>query len=255
MKAMIFAAGLGTRLRPLTDTMPKALVPYQGKPMLQIQLEKLKAAGFNDIVINIFHFPEQIRDFLSANANFGLNISLSDETGLLRDTGGGLKFAAPLLDDGEPVLCHNVDIISNVDIRCFYDRACGLIDFSRSLEAADKNGGEVLAVPLVGSRKTSRYLLFDSKMYLRGWQNVKTGEYRWVEGCEGKFDNLIMLANAGIEVISPAIFKAMAEFPEKFSIIDFYLSHQAAGKVRCIDFPDLKLMDIGTADHLQQINN
>jgi MurNAc alpha-1-phosphate uridylyltransferase len=255
MKAMIFAAGLGTRLRPLTDTMPKALVPCGGKPMLQIQLEKLKAAGFNDIVINIFHFPEQIRDFLAANADFGMNIAISDETGLLRDTGGGIKFAERMLDDGEPFLCHNVDIISNVDLRRFYDRACGLMDFTRSCEAADKSGGDILAIPLVSSRKTSRYLLFDSKMYLKGWQNVKTGEYKWVDGCDGQFDNLMMLAYSGIEVVSPKIFKAMADFPEKFSIVDFYLSRQAAGKIRCIDFPELKLTDIGTVEHLQQFKN
>ena len=120
MKAMIFAAGLGTRLRPLTDHMPKALVPVAGVPMLQRVILRLKEAGFHDIVINIHHFGEQILDFLKANDNFGVRILISDERGELLDTGGGILKARPLLDDGEPFLIHNADILTHIDLAAIY---------------------------------------------------------------------------------------------------------------------------------------
>ena len=120
MKAMIFAAGLGTRLRPLTDNMPKALVPVAGKPMLQHVIERMKAAGFNDITINIHHFGEQIIDFVQANQQFGITIHISDERGELLDTGGGIKKARPFLDGDEPFLVHNADILTDVDLHKLY---------------------------------------------------------------------------------------------------------------------------------------
>ena len=120
MKAMIFAAGLGTRLRPLTDNMPKALVPVAGKPMLQHVIERMKAAGFNEITINIHHFGEQIIDFVQANQQFGITIHISDERGELLDTGGGIKKARPFLDGDEPFLVHNADILTDVDLHKFY---------------------------------------------------------------------------------------------------------------------------------------
>ena len=112
MRAMIFAAGLGTRLKPITDKMPKALVEVGGKTLLERQIEELKTAGFNEIVINIHHFAQMIRDYLAANGNFGADIYLSDESDELKDTGGGIKQASSLLNDGEPFLVHNVDILS-----------------------------------------------------------------------------------------------------------------------------------------------
>ena len=118
MKAMIFAAGLGTRLRPLTDSMPKALVPVCGKPLLQITIEKLLSGGYDDIVVNVHHFAGQIRDFLSGRDWPGARISISDETDMLRDTGGGIRYAEPLLGDGS-FLVHNVDIISDLDLAAF----------------------------------------------------------------------------------------------------------------------------------------
>ena len=116
MKAMIFAAGLGTRLKPLTDHLPKALVPVAGKPMLEHVILKLKAAGFTEIVINIHHFGEQIIGFLQANQHFGLTIHISDEREQLLDTGGGIQKAATFFQDTEPFLVHNVDILSNTDL-------------------------------------------------------------------------------------------------------------------------------------------
>ena len=119
MKAMIFAAGLGTRLKPLTDTMPKALVPLAGKPLLQWQVEKLRDAGIRDIVVNVHHFPDQIIETVQANNGWGCNIVISDERDELLDTGGGLRKAwrEGLLGKDKPVLACNVDILSNIDIR------------------------------------------------------------------------------------------------------------------------------------------
>ena len=136
---MIFAAGLGSRLKPLTDNMPKALVPVAGKPMLEHVILKLKAAGFDQIVINIHHLGQQIIDFLQANNNFGVQIYLSDERDYLLDTGGGIKKATRFLMGDEPFLVHNVDILSNVDLRQFYRHHAE---------------GKALATLLVSQRKT-----------------------------------------------------------------------------------------------------
>ena len=119
-QAMIFAAGLGTRLKPITDTMPKALVPVGGQPLLWHVVQKLKAAGFGRIVVNVHHFAQQIVDYLQANENFGLDIRISDESEQLLETGGGIKKALPLFDPESPILIHNVDILSNADLSTIY---------------------------------------------------------------------------------------------------------------------------------------
>ena len=154
---MIFAAGLGTRLTPLTDHMPKALVPVAGKPMLEHVILKLIASGFDEIVINVHHFAEQIIDFLKDKNNFGIKIWISDETEELLDTGGGIKKASSLLND--PFLVHNADILSNVDLKPLYD-------FHLASESA--------ATLLVSPRKTVRYLLFDQTHRHCGWINKDT---------------------------------------------------------------------------------
>ena len=122
-QAMIFAAGMGTRLKPITDIMPKALVKVAGVPLLQRVILKLKADGFSRIVVNVHHFSQQILDFLSANDDFGVDIRISDESDMLLETGGGLKKASALFDTDSPVLIHNVDILSNVDLRQLYNKA------------------------------------------------------------------------------------------------------------------------------------
>ena len=163
MKAMIFAAGLGTRLRPLTDHMPKALVPVAGKPMLERVILRLKEAGFNEITVNIHHFGEQIIDFLRAHDNFGTEIHISDERGMLLDTGGGIKKARPFLDGQEPFLVHNADILTDIDLAGLY---------RHHLES------DAESTLLVSERKTSRYLLFDDDYHLHGWINKSTGEVK-----------------------------------------------------------------------------
>ena len=162
-QAMIFAAGLGTRLKPLTDTMPKALVKVGGQPLLWHVIQKLKAAGYERIVVNVHHFAQQIVDYLAANDHFGLDIRISDETAGLLETGGGIKKALPLFDPESPILIHNVDILSNVRLDKLYDLAA-------SAAAADAS---IDALLLVSDRKTKRFLQFDEEMRLTGWKNIE----------------------------------------------------------------------------------
>lgn len=176
-QAMILAAGLGTRLRPLTDTMPKALVPVGGKPLLAHVIDRLQAAGYERLVINVHHFADQVEQYLCAHQNFGLDIAISDEREQLLDTGGGLKKAAPLFDPDEPILIHNVDILDNVDY-----------EWLRRQHLPEED-----AVLLVSRRKTKRYLLFDNAMRLMGWTNIETGEVRspfpWLREADITIDN------------------------------------------------------------------
>lgn len=239
MKAMIFAAGLGTRLRPLTDNMPKALVPVAGKPMLERVILRLKEAGFNDIIINIHHFGQQIIDFLHANNNFGADIHLSDERDMLLDTGGGIKKARPFLDGNEPFLVHNADILSDIDLAAFY---------RHHLES----GAE--ATLLVSERKTARYLLFDSNYALHGWINKSTGEVKPEGFVYREGNDYQELAFGGMHVISPSLFPLMEEeqWMGKFSIIPFYLS--ACQKVRIQGYPlqGFQWFDIGKPETLEE---
>lgn len=241
MQAMIFAAGMGTRLKPLTDTMPKALVTVGGQPLIRRVIARLKEAGATRIVVNVHHFANQIVSYLHDNDNFGTDIRISDETAQLLETGGGIKKAAPLFKADEPILIHNVDILSNVDLSKLY-----------TLAAVEEEGkAKADAVVLVSNRVTKRYLLFDDDMNLVGWTNVETGEVKSpypqldVAKCQ-------RFAFAGIHVVSPRLFKLMDAFSDKFGIIDFYLSICATHHVRGYVKTDLKLMDIGKLDTLHQ---
>ncbi|MCB9018143.1 MAG: nucleotidyltransferase family protein [Prevotellaceae bacterium] len=236
MKAMIFAAGLGTRLKPITDTMPKAMVPIAGKPLLQHVIEKLANAGFRDIVVNVHHFSNQIVDFLKQKDNFGLKISISDETDFLLDTGGGIRKAAALLDDGEPFLIHNVDIISNAYLKDLYD--CHV-----------RQGA--VATLLVSERKTSRYLLFGDDNRLQGWMNVQTGETKSPHP-DFRPEDYRRFAFSGIHVMSPDIFRYMEEYPEKFPIMDFYLAQAANLMIKAHPVSDLRMVDVGKIYSLQE---
>ncbi|MGM9705143.1 MAG: nucleotidyltransferase family protein [Prevotella sp.] len=231
MQAMIFAAGLGTRLRPLTDTMPKALVEVCGEPLLSHVVHRLKDCGANRIVVNVHHFSEQIISYLSDH-DFGLDISISDESGKLLDTGGGIKKALPLFDNSHPILIHNVDILSNVDLRRFYD-----------------NHGAADAQLLVSSRKTKRYLLFDDDMRLVGWTNIETGEvkspYAGLNPAHCR-----MFAFSGIHTFSPRLAALMSAFGDKFGIIDFYLGVCHKSDIRGHVAEDLRIMDVGKAETL-----
>lgn len=234
MQAMIFAAGLGTRLKPLTDTMPKAMVEVGGEPLLERVITTLMKAGTGRIIVNVHHFAEQITSYLKEKNNFGADIKVSDETAKLLDTGGGLKKAASMFHADEPILIHNVDILSNVDLRRFY-----------------AEHQQYDATLLVSERKTKRYLLFNADMRLVGWTNIETGEVRspypnlCVENCK-------MLAFSGIHLFSPRLFPLMDAFPDKFGIIDFYLNVCDKTMIKGCNKPDLKLLDVGKLDTLAE---
>ncbi len=268
---MIFAAGLGTRLKPLTDTMPKALVRVGGEPLIKRVIMNLAAAGVERIVVNVHHFAGQIIDYLKDNDNFGLDIRISDETDGLLETGGGIKKAAPLFDPADPILIHNVDILSNVDLREFYQIASqsekGKVKSEESECGSEKGKVEneegrgkneesnccdaVDAVLLVSWRKTKRYLLFNDDMKLVGWTNIETGEVRSPYP-ELNPKECRMYAFAGIHALSPRLLKMMDEFPDRFGIIDFYLKACATHNIKGYVKDDLKLMDIGKLDTLAQ---
>lgn len=242
-QAMIFAAGLGTRLKPLTDTMPKALVRVGGQPLLWHVVQKLKAAGFERIVVNVHHFAQQIVDYLHDNDNFGLDIRISDETDGLLETGGGIKKALPLFDPDSPVLIHNVDILSNLNIG-------GLYKLAASDAAAD---ADVDAMLVVSNRQTKRYLLFDDEMRLAGWKNVETGEVRGpLAAHPSSADSMDMLAFSGIHVVSPRLVPLFAEMPERFGIIDFYLKYCQQCTFLGYEQKDLRLLDVGKLETLEQ---
>ncbi|MDD2474801.1 MAG: sugar phosphate nucleotidyltransferase [Dysgonamonadaceae bacterium] len=235
MKAMIFAAGLGSRFKPLTDTMPKALVPVLGKPLLEHVIEKLKANGFDEIIINIHHFGDQIIQFLESKDNFGIRIETSDERAKLLDTGGAIKKASWFFDNDESILIHNTDIFSDVDI-------------SHVFETHLKN--KVMATLVVNNRDTSRYLFFDKSNNLKGWINEKNGEVK----SSSDFNPLKhkKLAFFGIHVLSGEAIQYMKEFGDKFSIINFYLSICNKTDVRAYLADDSSMVDVGRLESLKK---
>ena len=245
-QAMIFAAGMGTRLKPLTDVIPKALVPVGDKPLLQIVLERLLDAGIHNIVVNVHHKSAQICNFLKLlQSYYDVQISISDESEQLLETGGGIRKAQGLFDADAPVLIHNVDILSNVDLAAFYDSI-----------------GDADAMLLVSERKTKRYLLFDEEMNLVGWTNIETGEvkspYPEIAAFSGNLNSslftlhssLRMFAFSGIHAFSPRLFADMEQWPDKFPIMDFYLNRCAERKIKGYLKSDLKLLDVGKLDTL-----
>jgi NDP-sugar pyrophosphorylase family protein len=244
MKAMIFAAGLGTRLKPLTDNMPKALVPLAGKTLLQWQIERLKSAGITDIVVNVHHFPDMIIDYLKEHHNFGCNIQVSDERDMLLETGGGLRKAMRLLGDeakGDGILVCNVDILSNIDIPTLLQTY----------------NSEEMGIVVVSERKTQRYLLFDEENRLCGWTNVATGEIKGDEAMRRKGDEAIKrLAFSGMQVLNPRIFECMdavvEQKGEKFSLIDLYLNIADKEVLRAYVPEDYRMMDVGKIDQISE---
>ena len=252
VNGLIFAAGLGTRLKPLTDTMPKALVPLAGKPLLQWQVEKLRDAGITDITVNVHHFPDMIIDTIRRNNGWGCNISVSDERDCLLDTGGGLKkVKSEILNPkseilNTPILACNVDILSNIDIRAL-------------IAQYEQTGVSQL---VVSERQTQRYLLFDEQNLLRGWTNIATGEFKpsSLQGEEG--GRLQKLAFSGMQILAPEVLSRLDEMEkDKFSLIDFYLHlceqnstpntiHRTP--LQAFVPKDYRMMDVGKIDQIQE---
>jgi len=206
MKAMIFAAGLGTRLEHLTKNTPKALVKMGGITLLEQVILKLKQAGVEEIIINIHHFYQQIIDFVAKN-NFGVKIHFSIEAEKLLDTGGGLKKASWFFNDGKPFFIHNVDVISDINLREMYDFHCN---------------NDVIATLAVRNRITQRYFLFDKNNRLCGRENLKTNECMLLPNSPPETE-LNRLAFSGIHVVSPEIFEFMP-LKDVFSITELYLN-------------------------------
>ncbi len=229
MKAFILAAGLGTRLKSLTKSKPKALVEAGGKTLLQINIERLSKSGITDIVINTHHFSNLIKDFLKQNNNFNLNIKISDETELLLDTGGGIKKALSQFKSNEPVLIQNVDIYSD-------------IDYTDMLNSHLKN--KSVATLAINNRESSRYLLFNNSNYLSGWGNNQTNERIITRNS----DNLKKYAFCGIHIVSPDILDMMPD-KKKFSIIDAYLKISEDFKISGYQYNGA-WFDIGTPQKL-----
>ncbi len=231
MKAMILAAGIGSRLRPLTDRCPKALVEVGGMPMLEIVIRRLAAVGVREVIVNVFHQAERIAGFLQGRGNFGIRVELSREEELL-DTGGGLKQASWFFDDDRPFFLHNVDVLTDMDLaelRRFHDRH------------------PALATLAVQERKSSRSLLFGSDGTLRGWRSAAPPETRWVGPPD---ETAVPLAFTGIHVISPAIFPRLRE-EGAFPITRSYLRLASEGeRIQAFRANGRYWADIGTAAKL-----
>jgi NDP-sugar pyrophosphorylase family protein len=233
MKAMIFAAGLGVRLRPLTDTKPKALVEINGVTLLELVINRLKKTGVNEIIINVHHFAGQIIDFLDKKQRFNIRIEISHENELL-DTGGGLQKAGWFFDDGNPFLLHNVDVLTDLDYE--------------SMISSHLQSGALVTVA-VRRRKTTRYFLFDQSQRLCGWESTDSGEIKMARKTEGDLQNLSFM---GIHVISPKIFNLFTE-KALFSIIDAYL-RLAADEHKIIAYraDRARWIDLGKKENLAE---
>ncbi len=233
MKAMIFAAGLGTRLKPLTNDKPKALVELDGEPFISLVLKKLIDVGVDEVIVNVHHFAELIKDYFIKN-DFGIKIEFSDESRFLVDTGGGLKKASYFFEDSKPFFAYNVDIVTNIDLKAMYNEHL-------------QNG--VLATLAVKDRLSNRKLLFNKDHRLSGWENTATNELVIVNENSDR-DDLIPLAFSGVQVISPDLLPMIAEVG-KFSIIDVYLRLAKKEKIKAFVHNQDYWFDLGGINQLK----
>lgn len=227
-KAMLFAAGMGTRLKPFTDQHPKALAVVNGKTLLQRNIEYLNRVGITDFVINIHHFADQIKDYLKENNDFGMNIQLSDETGELLETGGGLVKARDLLGE-QSFLVMNADVLTDLNLE-------NLIQFHYQYQP--------LVTLAVSNRESSRKLFFKKDKQLAGWKNFNTGEEIIVSD-----EALSESAFSGIHIINPRIFGMMPS-SGKFSIIETYLELMKTEKILGFDHSGGKFIDVGKPESI-----
>lgn len=236
MKSMLFAAGLGTRLRPLTNDRPKALVEVSGVPLLEIAIRRLIDAGCEDIIVNVHHFADLVIEFLRSKKNFGINITISDEREMILETGGGLKKTEWFFENQPAFLVCNVDVLTNLDLKIFYEKHLA---------------SGALATLAVRHRETSRYLLFDEKMKLFGWENVRTGEMRLAGSLQSAVGSQ-QLAFSGIHAISPRIFEHMPSGERKFSIIETYLQAMETETILGYLHDDDAWLDVGKPEALKR---
>lgn len=244
MKAMIFAAGMGTRLKPVTDTLPKALVPVGGMPLIEHVSRKLRSSGIDEAVVNVHHFADMIEEWVSAQSLMSLKVS--DERKRLLETGGAVLHARPYLDGCGQFLVYNVDILSDVDLNWFASRV----------------DAESVATLLVSDRPSSRCLLFDREtMRMIGWMNNATGEVRSPYCID--MEKCLKLAFSGIHVMSDRIFDALEEYVSAhglalsddapaFPIMDFYVWACSRYDIRGVEARDMHLVDVGKLNTLAQ---
>ena len=233
MKAMIFAAGLGTRLKPITDMLPKALVPVCGKPLIEHVVRRLKSAGIDKAVVNVHHFADKVEAWVAAQDLMA--ISVSDERHMLLETGGAVLHAREYLEGCGHFLIHNVDILSDIDLEWFMGQV----------------RPDALATLLVSDRRSSRYLLFDPQtMRLVGWKNENTGEIR-PSGTGLDESKCLKMAFSGIHIMSDKVFEAMDGYPSRFPVIDFYLDKCHLYNIYGVRADNLKLIDVGKLDTLE----
>lgn len=231
MKAMILAAGLGTRLKPFTDNHPKALARVNGKTLLQRNIEYLAQFGIIEIIINVHHFANQIIDIVNANNGFGSKISISDETREVLETGGGLKKASWYFEkENEPFVVMNVDILTDMNL-------------AEMIKQHKKE--KPLATLAVTTRFTSRYFLFDELNHLCGWKNTKTNEQKISRESEERNPK----AFSGIHVISPEIF-SLIKMKGKFSMVDVYLELSKSHFISAFDHSNSKFIDVGKPESI-----
>ena len=229
---MILAAGLGTRLKPFTDKHPKALAMVNGKSLLQRSIEYLRDFGINDVVVNVHHFASRVIAAIKKNNGFGSQITISDETEEVLETGGAIKKASWFFKDNEPFVLMNVDVLTDMDL---------------SLMVKQHNTLKPLATLAVTGRKTSRYFLFDELDNLAGWKNEKTGEQKMSKEITGYKQK----AFSGIHIISPEIF-SLIKHEGKFSIIDVYLELSKTHPISAFDHSTSKFIDVGKPESIAQ---
>jgi len=231
MKAMILAAGFGTRLKPFTDAHPKALATVNDKTILQRNIEYLSSFGIKKIVINVHHFANQITEFIRKNNGFGSEISFSDETDEVLETGGGIKKASWFFkEEDEPFVVMNVDILTDMNLEKM------IVQHKKE---------KPLATLAVTSRKTSRYFLFDELDHLVGWENIKTGEQKMSRQTNKYWQK----AFSGIHIISPEIFD-LIKMQGKFSMVDVYLELAKTNDITAFDHNNSKFIDVGKPESI-----
>jgi len=235
-KAMILAAGLGTRLKPFTLTKPKALVEVNNIPLIDYAFNILIKNGFNEIVINVHHFSEQITEYLQSKKNIKADIIISDESKLLLDTGGGLKNAEKYFNDKKPFVLYNVDVITNLDLRFLYLNHL-------------KNGA--LATLAVRNRKTSRYFLFNQNNFLCGWKNMATNEIKIQTSNVSK---LRPMAFSGIQIINYDMFDLMNKYKAPFSITNCYIDLCLNYNIYGFNHDSTFWMDLGKPEQITEAN-
>jgi len=233
MKAIILAAGAGTRLRPLTDTLPKALIPVAGVPLLEIVIRRLAGAGYRELIINLHHHAAQIREFLARNHHFGLDITFSDESNRLLDTGGALRHMKPLIGNDPRILLHNVDILTNLDYRLL-------------TETHDQS--DALATLAVLHRTTTRNLLVNPQGILCGWEYP---ERHLLITSRESTRGLSPIAYSGIAVLSREAFSLLPD-EEVFGFMSWILNLSSTDRIRTWDQSPAFWYEVGRLDSLEQ---